>query len=161
MDLTFGKGGFVLKLGETVKLNNREFSIKDLSDQESEIEDFTSDEKNCNDQNAGQYWNPDLLIKNCTKSEWDNIFTTLLGQVVNFTPFSDNPAFNFDCTVLECFPTWEDGKYWKCDVKIKLASVMPVVVAEYDEPETLFFLGDFITPPVDVPDTLFFLGELI
>jgi hypothetical protein len=35
------------------------------------------------------------------------------------------------------------------------------MLVRYNEPETLFFLGDFITPPVVVTDNLFFLGELI
>lgn len=161
MDLVFGKGGFILSLDDVEILNNRTGSIKDLSDIQSDLTEFISDEKNIADESSGEYWNPDLLIKNCTADEWNDKFKNLLGAVVGFTPFSDNTAFSFDCTSLKCYPVWVDNKHWKCDVKIKLASVLPVIPAVYFSGSTLMWIGFTITPPVEPNSSLMWIGETI
>jgi len=77
----------------------------------------------------GQYLNPKIIIREMDYAEWRYKLKLLFNKVVNFTPFADNLAWNFDCKVVSMLPLFEKGLYWKDYVEIQLRSTGYVDIA--------------------------------
>lgn len=105
----YGRGYFILKTGSTAFLNGQteKFEV-DLSDRENESIENIALDGTLHGKVKGVRVNPVITIFNPTT----NIQTTLntkIGTTVNFTPYNDNTAFNFDCLLLSAEPEMIDG----------------------------------------------------
>lgn len=105
----YGRGYFILKTGSTAFLNgqNENFEV-DLSDRENESIENIALDGTLHGKIKGVRVNPTITIFNPTT----NIQTTLntkIGTTVNFIPYSDNTAFNFNCLLLSAEPEMIDG----------------------------------------------------
>jgi hypothetical protein len=97
-----------------------------------------------------------MEIIGLTKAEYDSL-APLDGTNTTFRFERDTYTEEYEGNLDMTFFKFDEHLYFDA---VNIEFIVTRQVPQITE-DTLFFLGDFITPPVDVPDTLFFLGELI
>ena len=119
----YGSGYFILKTGSTSFLTGQSHNnTVDLSDKEVITIETEAIDGTLHAKVKGTRINPVVTIFNPT-TDIQTTLNTKKGTTVNFTPYNDNSAWNWNCILIEAEPEFYENTAVIKNIVIKMKSV--------------------------------------
>ena len=128
----YGTGYWIMAQNGSVVASGSGLNYElDLSDRETATASNTALDGTRHTTRKGQYINPRITIF-YPASDLQTTYNGIIGEVVEFYPHNENLEFHFPCTVIDCYPEFDDDCPSLVNLTIELESTGYVTFVAYD-----------------------------